>query len=755
MTPSPALRPLLFVGASLPMLLAMRASSNGTPQTKTPARTKSATLSGKALFGTRCAPCHGARGEGGSGYNKPLSDSRSAAELTAFVAKSMPPGQGTPRLQAQAIATYLKATLGAPTSNARVELQRLTVRQFRNSVADLLTGYHAGTSGGLRGEYFKGRDIGKDRVVERVDPEVRFDFGTDGPVPGKFDPHNFSVAWTGSLLAPDTGDYDLIVQSDQAVRLWFDGTPQPVIDRWVKSGKDTEFVAPVTLLGGRSYPLRLEFSKASQGVNDDAKRATQPSPPAFVRLLWRRPKRVVEPIPDRDLLPTQEPSSYVVATAFPADDRSMGFERGVDVGKEWDDATTAAALDAAGYAATHTDVPENAPDRVARLKAYAKSFVERAFRRPLTPDVQALYVDRQFEVAKDPETAIKRVVLLTLKSPRFLDREIGPRDPWTVATNLAFDLWDSLPDDELRSAAARGDLATAAGVERQATRMASDPRAATKLRDFLLLWLKVDDVPELVKSSKRYPEFDAATAADLRTSMELFLQDAGWDYRKLMTSPRLFLNGRLSKIYGGGLAPDAPFTAIDDPQRAGVLAQPYLLAKLGYLDGSDPIHRGVLVVRNMLGRVLAPPPMAFAPLAASAHPEFTTRQRVAFQTKPAMCNGCHGLINPLGFTFERFDAIGRERTTDNGKLVDDSGSLSTPSGQTLVFHGAGDLSRYLADGDEAHAAFVQKLFLNMVRQSPAAYGPRTLAELQRSFEKNGLDVRGLMVSIAVAASGAK
>ncbi len=754
MTPSPSFRPFLLAGASLPMLLAMRVSSAGAPpQANKPA-------AGEALFAARCASCHGPKGIGGPGYQKALVGTRSLDQLAAFIGKSMPPGGGTPVPEAHRIAAYMLAAFYSPNARAknvapRVELTRLTVRQFRNAVADLLSGFHAGPTGGLRGEYFKGRDIGKDRVVERVDPEVRFDFGTEGPVPGKFDPHNFSAVWSGSLLAPDTGDYDLIVQSDQAVRLWFDGATLPLVDGWVKSGKDSEFVAPVTLLGGRAYPLRLEFSKATQGVNDDAKRKGTPAPPAFVRLLWRRPKRVPEPIPGRDLLPADSPSTYVVASAFPADDRSMGFERGVDESKEWDDATTTAALHAAAYAVTHTGVPDNAPDRPSRLKAYAKYFVERAFRRPLTPDVQTLYVDHQFEVAKDPDTAVKRVVLLALKSPRFLVREIGPRDPWTVASNLAFALWDGLPDDELRAAAARGDLATPSGVEKQAARMVADPRAWTKLRDFLLLWLKVDDVPEIVKSTKRYPDFDPAVAADLRTSMELFLQDAGWDYRKLMTSSKVFFNGRLSKLYGGGLAPDAPFQAVEDKERAGVLAQPYLLARLGYLDGSDPIHRGVLIVRNMLGRVLAPPPMAFAPLAASAHPEFTTRERVAFQTKPAMCNGCHGLINPLGFTFERYDAIGRVRGVDNGKPVDDAGYYVAPSGSKIAFKGPGDLARYLAEGDESHTAFVEKLFLNMVHQSPAAYGPQTISNLKRSFEKNGLDVRDLMASIAVAASGAK
>ena len=134
----------------------------------------------------------------------------------------MPPGVGTPLPQAKAIAAFMHEGFYSPLTQARnqpahVEIARLTVRQFRNAVADLLGGYHGGPTGGLRGEYFKGRDIGRDRLVERVDPQVNFDFGVNAPTSGAFDPRNFSAVWSGALLAPDTGDYEIIVQSDQSV----------------------------------------------------------------------------------------------------------------------------------------------------------------------------------------------------------------------------------------------------------------------------------------------------------------------------------------------------------------------------------------------------------------------------------------------------------------------------------------------------------------------------------------------------------
>jgi hypothetical protein len=286
--------------------------------------------------------------------------------------------------------------------------------------------------------------------------------------------------------------------------------------------------------------------------------------------------------------------------------------------------------------------------------------------------------------------------------------------------------------------------------------MTQDNRAWSKLRQFLLLWLKVDEVPDIVKSRKLYPNFDSAAASDLRTSLELFLQNTAWsstsDYRDVMLSDNQFLNGRLAQLYGANLPADAPFQEVQlDPQsRAGVITHPYLLSRFAYLDGSSPIHRGVLIIRNLLGRTLSPPPSNFVPLAASAHPDLTTRQRVSLQTKPAFCNNCHGQINPLGFTLEEFDAIGKVRQADNGKPVDASGAYRSKSGALVKFSDAKDLAQYLANSDDAQSAFVEKLFLNVAKQPPMAYGTTKLADLEHSFAKNRYSIRNLLVEMVTS-----
>jgi hypothetical protein len=324
-----------------------------------------------------------------------------------------------------------------------------------------------------------------------------------------------------------------------------------------------------------------------------------------------------------------------------------------------------------------------------------------------------------------------------------------------VASRLSFVLWDSLPDAALLEAAAKGELATRAQVAGQAERMAADPRAWSKLREFFLQWLKVEHYPDLAKDKKRFPAFTEAVALDLRTSLELTLEDVlqgeRSDFRELLLTNKVFLNGRLARVYGAGLAPGAPFqpVAMDYGKRAGVLTHPYLMASFAYVDDSSPIHRGVLIARSVLGRTLLPPPEAFTPIPADLHPKLTTRQRVALQTKPAACASCHNLINPLGFTLEKFDAAGRLRAKENDRPVDASGSYVSRSGKTVTFADARDLARFLAGSDEVHAAFAEQFFHHLVKQPVRAYGPAARADLRKTFAEGGFNVRKQAIETAV------
>jgi hypothetical protein len=406
-----------------------------------------------------------------------------------------------------------------------------------------------------------------------------------------------------------------------------------------------------------------------------------------------------------------------------------------------------------------------AADRGDAFRRFAASFAARAFRGPLSDDLRTLVVDRAFADTPDPDTALKRSLLLVLASPRFLFREAGAVDTspssFETAARLSFGLWDSIPDETLREAADRNELTSPEQVRSQARRMVEDWRTRAKIADFLLAWLRIDHGPEIVKDKVHHPDFSPEIAADLRTSLLLSLEDAVWnggDYRSLFTDDETYLNGRLAPFYGVKLPPDDDFRRVrlDEGRRGGVLSHPYMMSVLSYAGGSSPIHRGVFLARSVLGNVLRPPQEAIAPLAADQHPDLTTRERVTLQTEAVACQTCHTMINPLGFALEEFDAVGRHRTAekrgDGDRTIDASGSYLPREGEEAAFRGARELAAYVATSGDAKEAFVQSLFHAVVKQPVRAWGPDTLATLCRSFEAGGFDIRRLMVDIVVVAS---
>lgn len=738
--------------------------------------------SGEVIFREHCASCHGAKGEGvKTEYAQPLIGDKPLAELAELIDKTMPEGEPEviDGIEAQNVARYVYDTFYSPVAQARnapprIELSRLTVRQYQNSVADLIGSFRLPSSWpaerGLRGEYYKSRRLrGGDRVIDRIDPVVNFDFGDQSPDAEKIpEPQEFSIRWEGSLLAPETGSYDLVVKTDHAMQFWFNDLREPLIDAKVKSGKDTEYRATVKMLAGRVYPLKLEFIKANQGVDDSKKAKERPPKPAMIALEWQPPQRAQEVIPARHLAPKVLGTQYVPQTPFPPDDRSIGYERGTSISKAWDQATTDAALEAAAYLVRYSrdisGVDLNREDQKDKLKAFCVKFAERAFHRPLTTEQQQLYIDQQFNEASDLTLALKRVVLLVLKSPRFLYHEVGNSqeqqvvDSYDVAARLSYAMWDSLPDDTLLREAAAGNLAKVEQVKSQVERMLPDPRTRAKLHAFLLQWLRVDQAPDLSKDEELYPGFDEHVATDLRTSLELALEDIVWsegsDFRRLLTEDSIYLNGRLAKLYGADLPENADFTkvALNPGQRSGVIAHPYLLAGFAYTSTSSPIHRGVFISRSLLGRTLRPPPEAVAPLAPDLHASLTTRERVILQTKADACNTCHKMINPLGFTLENFDAIGRFRAEEKGKAIDASGSYLTRTGKTQQFKNGRELATFLATSDETHTAFVEQLFHYVVKQPWRAYGPTTRSDLQKKFVASEFSIRKLLADIVTTAA---
>lgn len=752
---------------------------------------------GAIVYKKLCIDCHGDQGQGVDGkYDEPLSGERSVDALARYIEKTMPEdNEGACVGQdAKDVAAYIHDAFYSPAAQERLhppqkDLSRLTIAQFRMSVMDVLGRFPLPLPvppgkpapkprppevalPGLKGQY-RGVAIPKpgepvvdttptkgikkkrpNKTIERVEPTVAFHFGADSPDKAEMEAEQFDNSWQGSLLAPDTGVYEFIIKTENGARLWIndDDEDDALIDAWVSAGpKVREEKKSIFLVGGRSYRLVLKHFKFKEQS-------------ASIELWWKPPHGIAEIIPAHVLSTARTPQRMIVSTEFPADDRSAGYERGTSISKAWDQAVTEAAISTAEQVVAELDelanTKPNAPDRIDRLKLFALEFVTAAFRRPLTDEQRKLHVDALFASAKTPDVAVKRVVLLALKSPQFLYPDLHSRekvDAFDIATRLALTLWDSIPDKELMEAAAAGVLHSRDQVLAQAQRMVTDERTKAKMQGFFHHWLELERAEGTSKDPKIFPDFTPELLADLRESLMRFINQVVWseksDYRELLQGDYLWLNERLGKYYGKPVNGDEfQRVSFAPKQRSGVVTHPYLLASLAYSKQSSPIHRGVFLSRNIVGMSLKPPVKAVVFEDAHFNPKLTMREKITELTRNDACMNCHRLINPLGFSLENFDAVGRWRTKDNNKPVNPVGEFSNDEGKLVKLTGPRDIANYVAGNPSGHRAFIRHLFHHLVKQTPSAYGPKVIDNLQRYFAANNCHVQKLMMEIALVAA---
>ncbi len=717
---------------------------------------------GAKIFAQKCVRCHGKDGKGNPEMDvAPLSGEQTLDELTQAIAETMPEDDPETCVgkEARAVAGYvLEKFFDAPADVAgqrpRIDMARLTVGQYRQAIADLGTEVYstrpATNRHGLEAIYHNHRHLRHDkRVIVRFDPIVDFDFGEGSP-DEKIGKDEFAIQWHGSLYAPETGEYEIVVRSANGLRLWLNDRHDPLIDAWVRSGDAKDHRATLFLVGGRQYPLRLEYFKFKD-------------PTASIHLLWKRPHRELQVIATEYLSPDRSKTVLVASAPFSPDDRSYGYERGNQVDEAWQRSVVQGAVEVAErVAGSLPDIFGKKQVDQQAVREFGYRFVRRAFRRALDDEQKKQYVDRFVDESPDTALAVKRIVLATLLSPRFLYRETASDgfDDFDVASRLSFVLWDSLPDPWLLKSAEKGLLRKPEQIRAAAERMLADSRTKAKWQVFCYHWLRLDRFEDITKDEKSYAGFDQQVVSDLRTSLEKMLHRIAWeeeagDFRQLLLSDHWYANSRLATWYGGQADSELEFKwqPVPRPEMAGgVLTHPLLMSGLAYHGSSSPIHRGVFIARGILGRRLKVPPIAVAPIPADSKPDWTTRQRIEFQTKPTACRTCHDLINPLGFPLEAYDAAGRFRQQENGNDIDASGWLQLASGNKVEFYGPRELAVYLAGSEETHQAFVQQVFHEFVKQPILAFGLKQPQELTRRFTENKYHIRRLILDVAVIAA---
>jgi hypothetical protein len=325
---------------------------------------------------------------------------------------------------------------------------------------------------------------------------------------------------------------------------------------------------------------------------------------------------------------------------------------------------------------------------------------------------------------------------------------------YELATRLSYGLWNTTPDDTLMTAAAGGTLATAADAATQLQRMIKDPRGATMVSHFLASWIHLPDLANVAKNATFYPEWNDDLRTAMGTQTQSFFDDLltnkGGTINALLTSQTVFMNNKTALLYGAtasSLPTDGSFQASQrtDGTASGLLTLPAFLATQAKASESSPIYRGKFVREQFFCQELPSPP-ANVPQAPEVKAGVSTRERLTEHEVNAACSACHTLMDPIGFGFENYDAIGRYRTMDGGKAIDASGTL-TGTDVDGAFTGVAQLGTKLAGSPTVEACVGKQWFRYAMGRAEGTADACSLQAMSKTFHDAGGDLRTLPMAI--------
>jgi mono/diheme cytochrome c family protein len=682
---------------------------------------------GAALYQGMCQVCHGEIGEGGLGP-KLLDTRRSHDELVGAIEQRMPannPGQCTGDCATE-IAGFIKD--GLTTSALRCDavppaprrLRLLTRREYRATVRDLF-GDGAPVMACARPTECAFRD--------------RCEAGTCRPSPCDtqvfvYDPggrtlSSVHVAGTFNNWAPTIAAGGHGLAYSPATGVWT-GT---------------------FAIGAGAHQYKL--------VLDEREWVTDPRAPATAPDGFGGNNSAFE----LSCAGGAEPRDPI--DGLPAENRPAGFPFDSDadsalVTASHVDAYLAAAERLADHAAARAEelhACDWSGDRARCATELVEHLGRRVFRRPLSADEHASYGEL---AGGDLATALHAL----LTSPSFLYRsEIGVPaggryrlTGYEIAAALSYTLVGTTPGDSLLDAAAAGELDDRAGLERHARELLADPRARDQVGELVLQWIGGEGVLTADKRADLFPGFDDATRSALADETRRFAAHVVFDgsgrFDDLVVADYTVLDATAAAFYGVPVPPGGSGKVSYDGRRAGVLGHASLLASSAHSDQTSPIRRGLVIRRNLLCQELPPPP-PFAGGVPDVDPRATTRERFAMHTANPVCAGCHRYIDGVGFGLERFDAVGRWRTTEHGKPIDASGNLTDVerlgSGSEAPYATVPELAAVIANSEAARGCFTRQYlrFARGIRETLAQRCGRLW--VHERFAAAGYDVRELIV----------
>ena len=393
----------------------------------------------------------------------------------------------------------------------------------------------------------------------------------------------------------------------------------------------------------------------------------------------------------------------------------------------------------------------------AKAEQLLSTLMRRAYRRPITKEDLAKPMEF-FRAEKDFEAGIQSALSAILVSPEFLFRiEHDPRGKSVyrvsnieLASRLSFFLWSSIPDDELLDLAEHGQLSKPEVLEKQTRRMLADSRSRALVSNFGGQWLYLRNLESFTPDLRLFPDFDDNLRQAFREETEMFFESVLREDRSvldLLKAGYTFLNERLARHYGIPHVYGDRFRRVSTAgERGGLLRQGSVLAVTSYATRTSPVIRGKWVLGNLLGTP-PPPPLPNVPALKdnTIAANLSVRERLSEHRANAACAVCHDVIDPVGFALENYDAVGRWRSSDEGKPVDCSGGL--PDGSR--FSGIDGLEQGLLNRPEVFVnTLTEKLLIFALGRGIEYYDGPATRKIMREAQQSDYRFSSIIVAIA-------
>jgi hypothetical protein len=406
-------------------------------------------------------------------------------------------------------------------------------------------------------------------------------------------------------------------------------------------------------------------------------------------------------------------------------------------------------------------------DELKNVRESLKRFATRAWRRPVADgeiDRYIRIVETEASAGETSRSAYRSALVAMLSSKNFYYLEEGTPDElretvndWELASRLSYFLWSSLPDDELFDLAQKGSLHQGEVLRSELTRMFANSKIRRFTESFPLQWLQLHRVGAFSPDAGLYPDYDKwlEQSMVLETSGffdEVFSQNL--PLGEFLDSDWTMMNARLAMHYGLPRPSATGFQRISlrpEDHRGGLLTHASILSLTSDGTRHRPVHRGVWVSEAIFGRTPPPPPPNVEPLAPTPadQPKATIRMQLAAHTTHATCASCHQKIDPLGFAFDNFDAIGRWRSREPvaGEMINATGKM--PDGRP--FNGPEEFKALLAqDVDRFAEAFIEQLATYALRRVMTIDDSAQIKKIASASKKDEYRLRSVIENLVLS-----